>query len=185
MNFNNHSDLVGQHAFLSASKYHWTNYDVDKLETSYSKYLAVQRGTQMHEFASICIQLNQKLPKSKKSLNNFVNDAIGYRMKSEQTLVYSENAFGTADAISFRDNLLRIHDLKTGVTATSMRQLEVYCALFCLEYSQDPTKIGMELRIYQLDDIWVHIPEPAVISDIMEKIVRFDRRIQEIKESEE
>lgn len=26
MNFNNHLNLEGQHAFLGASKYHWINY---------------------------------------------------------------------------------------------------------------------------------------------------------------
>jgi hypothetical protein len=31
MNFNEHSTLVGQHAFLSASYYHWINYDDQKL----------------------------------------------------------------------------------------------------------------------------------------------------------
>ena len=31
MNFNNHSNLEGQHAFLGASKYHWINYGEDKV----------------------------------------------------------------------------------------------------------------------------------------------------------
>ena len=35
MTFNEHSRLIGQHAFLGASKYHWINYDVDKLATVY------------------------------------------------------------------------------------------------------------------------------------------------------
>ena len=31
MNWNNHSSLKDQHAFLSASKYHWVNYDNEKI----------------------------------------------------------------------------------------------------------------------------------------------------------
>ena len=37
MNFNNHSNLEGQHAFLGASKYHWINYSEDKVAEAYSK----------------------------------------------------------------------------------------------------------------------------------------------------
>ena len=88
MNFNKHSNLIGQHAFLGASKYHWINYSSDKIATSYSNFLAAQRGTELHEFAAQCIRLGQKLPKSKKTLNMYVNDGIGYRMEPEQVLYY-------------------------------------------------------------------------------------------------
>ena len=47
MNFNKHSELLGQHAFLGASKYYWLNYDEDKLIQSYMNSLAVQKGTEM------------------------------------------------------------------------------------------------------------------------------------------
>jgi len=181
MNFNKHYDLAGQHAFLSASKYHWINYDEEKVVSAFTKYLAVQKGTELHDFAKRCIELRIKLPKMKQSLNMYVNDAIGFRMKPEQPLFYSVNAFGTADAISFRDGMLRIHDLKTGVTAVSMNQLQVYAALFCLEYDEIPGQIDIELRIYQTEEILVHKPEPAVIKEIMEKIVKFDKRIEKLK----
>lgn len=181
MNFNKHYDLLGEHAFLSASKYHWVNYDAEKISVAYAKFLAVQKGTELHDFASRCIQLKQRLPKGKKSLNQFVNDAIGFRMRSEQPLYYSPNAFGTADAISFRDDILRIHDLKTGVSPVSMRQLEIYTALFCLEYKVKPEEIEIELRIYQSDEIVVHKPEGEDIRLIMDKIVDFDKRIDQIK----
>ena len=184
MNFSKHSDLIGAHAFLSASKYHWTNYDEDKISKAYVKFLAIQRGTVLHDFASQCIQLKQKLPRSKKSLNSFVNDAIGYRMSSEQVLYYSPNAFGTADAISFRDNLLRIHDLKTGVSPVSTRQLHIYAALFCLEYQEKPQKIQMELRIYQSNEIVIETPDPKEIKEIMDKIVAFDKQIEKVKAEE-
>ena len=96
-----------------------------------------------------CIMLNQKLPKSKQTLNMYVNDAIGFKMTPEQILYYSDNCFGTADAILFRNNFLRIHDLKTGKIPAHMEQLEIYAALFCLEYKVKPADIEMELRIYQ------------------------------------
>jgi hypothetical protein len=34
--FNKHSNLAGQHAFLSASKYHWVNYTDQKLDASFT-----------------------------------------------------------------------------------------------------------------------------------------------------
>lgn len=86
MNFNNHLNLEGQHAFLGASKYHWINYDESKVAESYSKFLATQKGTVLHEFAAQCIRLGQKLPKSQKTLNMYVNDAIGFKMVPEQIL---------------------------------------------------------------------------------------------------
>ena len=184
MNFNRHSSLEGQHAFLGASKYHWINYSEAKVAESYSNYLAVQKGTALHEFAAQCIRLGQKLPKSRKNLNMYVNDAIGYKMTPEQMLYYSENCFGTADAISFRDGLLRIHDLKTGVTPTHMEQLEIYAALFCLEYRMKPGEIDMELRIYQGDEILYHNPVADEIGPIMDKIITFDKIIDKIKERE-
>ena len=44
MNFNRHSNLEGQHAFLGASKYHWINYTDDKIADSYVRFLATQKG---------------------------------------------------------------------------------------------------------------------------------------------
>ena len=181
MNFNEHSGLKGQHAFLSASKYHWTNYTEEKLDATYLKHLAIERGCKLHELASNLIDLGVKLPKTRSSLNSYVNDAIGYKMKTEQVLFYSANCFGTTDAISFRKNLLRIHDLKTGVTPASMRQLEVYASLFCLEYDVKPHEIEIELRIYQEDEVLVHSPEEETIRFIMDKIILFDKRIENLK----
>ena len=86
MIFNNHSNLEGQHAFLGASKYHWINYDETKVADAYSKFLATQRGTVLHDFACQCITLWQKLPKSQKTLNMYVNDAISFRMVPEQMM---------------------------------------------------------------------------------------------------
>lgn len=180
MNFNKHSNLEGQHAFLGASKYHWINYDEEKLANTYNSYIATLRGTQLHEFAASCIKLGQKLPRSNKTLNMYVNDAIGFKMIPEQILYYSDNCFGTADTIIFRDDFLRIHDLKTGVTPAHMEQLEIYAALFCLEYDVKPADIGMELRIYQSDDIMICNPTVEDIVPIMDKIIIFDKIITDI-----
>lgn len=185
MNFFNHKNLEGFHAFLGASKYHWINYDEEKLVNTYQKYIATLRGTELHEFAAQCIKLGQKLPKSKKTLNMYVNDAIGFKMKPEQVLYYSDNCFGTADSISFRNNFLRIHDLKTGATPAHMEQLMIYAALFCLEYKYKPSEIDIELRIYQSDEIIIFNPTVEDIGPIMDKIITFDKVISRIKEEEE
>ncbi len=185
MNFNRHSELEGQHAFLGASNYHWTNYDEEKLDSVYRKHLAIERGVKLHEFARNAIFLAEKLQKSRKTLNLYVNDSIGYKMTPEQKLVYSFNCHGTADAISFRNNVLRIHDLKTGETPASMRQLEVYAALFCHEYDFRPRDIKIELRIYQSNEVLVYEPNPYDIEYIMDKMVIFDRRIERINSGEE
>lgn len=181
MNFNSHSNLEGRHAFLSASKYHWINYSDEKMEQVFQTALAAQMGTRLHNFASNAIELGIKLPRSNKTMNLYVNDAIGYRMKPEQVLYYSDNAFGTADAISFRNGLLRIHDLKTGVHPASPHQLEVYAAMFCLEYGYKPAQIKTELRIYQNDEVTVYIPEVDDLTHIMDKIITFDSRINALK----
>lgn len=183
MNFNDHSKLNGLHAFLSASQYHWIRYSDDKIVDRYHKKLAVAKGTELHDFASKCIKLGQKLPKSRRTLNSFVNDAIGYRMETEQVLFYSENCFGTADAISFseEERFLRIHDLKTGVTPAHFEQLLIYAALFCLEYSYKPSALTMQLRLYQNDEILELSPDPEEVEMIMDTIIRFDKLIKNEK----
>lgn len=183
MNFANHSNLEGQHAFLSASKYHWINYSDDKLAETYLKHLAVLKGTELHEFAAQCIKQNRKLL-GNDTLAMYVNDAIGFKMTPEQPLVYSENCFGTADTIAFRKNFLRIHDLKTGEIPAHMEQLEIYAALFCLEYDVKPAEIEIELRIYQTNDICVANPTVDVIAPIMDRIVASDKIIRKIKEEQ-
>jgi hypothetical protein len=177
MRFNPHSDLAGLHAQLSASKYHWINYDDDKMDRTYTQAMMARRGTELHQLAHDCIRLGVKLPSTRKTINLYVNDAIGFKMSPEVVLYYSMNCFGTADAIGFRNRKLRIHDLKTGVNAGSVHQLEVYAALFCLEYNFKPTEIEIELRIYQSNDVQIYIADPDVITHIISKIIGFDRLI--------
>lgn len=180
MNFNRHY-LEGKHAFLSPSKHHWTNYDVDKMLASYNRYEATLRGERLHNLAAELILLGVRMPNDKNSFNMFVNDAIGYKMIPEQPLYYSEYCHGTADAICFRDDLLRIHDLKTGVSKTSMDQLLIYDALFCLEYNFKPNDIQHELRIYQSNKILYHNPEMDEIYPIINTIVEFTKILEDIE----
>ena len=179
MNFNRHSNLKGQHAFLSASKYHWINYDYDKLLNAFNNFQAAQKGTELHDLACRLINLNVRLPRVNKTLNMYVNDAIGFQMETELVLYYSDNCFGTCDAISFKKNLLRIHDYKSGTTPAHMEQLMIYAALYCLEYRVKPNEIKMELRIYQNDEIQILEPDADDIFAIMDKIVEFDKYINE------
>lgn len=111
----------------------------------------------------------------------YVNDAIGYKMAVEQPLYYSDNCFGTADAICFRRGKLRIHDLKTGINASSMKQLEVYAAIFCLEYGHSPYDIQIELRIYQNEEVRILEPDPDQIAYIMDRIIDADHKIEILK----
>jgi len=182
--FNKHSELEGLHAFLGASKYSWIRYDIKKLEETYRNEVAKQKGTELHEIASSCIKHSIQLKGTKQTLNLFVNDAIGYKMESEQILYYSPNCFGTADAISFKNNLLRIHDLKTGFHPASFDQLKIYAALFCLEYDYKPFDIKMELRIYQADEVHIFEPDPDEIAHIMDIIIAFDKKIDQIRMEE-
>lgn len=184
MLFNQHSDLAGRHAFLSPSSYHWLNYDDHKLAARFESSMAHIRGSDLHRLAHEAIRLKIKLGKGNRSLATYVNDGIAYGMACEQTLFYSNNCFGTPDTISFNRNILRIHDLKTGITATSMKQLEVYAALFCLEYGIDPYNIRIILRIYQRDEIVELEPEPEDIALIMDKIVDADQQIERIREED-
>lgn len=181
MIFKQHSNLAGLHAPFSASNNAWSNYDVDKLVTVFKNMQAAKRGTELHAFAHEAIRLGIRLPRSPKTIHLYVNDAIGYRMTPEQVLYYSDNFFGTPDAIAFRNLKLRIHDLKTGVNHTSERQLELYAALFCLEYGVKPHEIETELRIYQSNEVRIYDADPDMIAHLMDKIITFDKIIDQVR----
>lgn len=185
MNFNKHSMLEGLHAPFSASQSHWLRYSDEKIFTVYQSRKASEIGTKLHQWAKDTIDLGIKQPRSKKTLYSYVNDAIGFKMNTEVVLFYSERFFGTADAISFRNNVLRVHDLKTGVIPAHMEQLEVYVALFCLEYKIKPGDIDMELRIYQNDEVVVDNPTAENIVPIMDRIVHFDTLLEKIDDQED
>jgi len=182
--FKRHVELEGRHSFLSPSKYHWVNYDDEKIVASYDKHMTAALGTRLHAFAHEAIQLGIHMPDNSKTINMYINDCIGHRMKTEVPLAYSENAFGTADAIDFMEEhkLLRIFDLKNGESPSSERQLECYAALFCLEYKVRPMEIGYDLRIYQSDSIQEFDTDPEDIVYIMDRYVAADRLIESMKE---
>lgn len=182
MPFKDHSHLANMHATLSASVNSWTNYDLEKLETTYRAKLAAAHGSRQHDFAAEAIRLRQRLEDIPLTLNMYVNDAIGYRMTPEQVLFFHPDAFGTADAIDDRDDYLRIFDLKTGLTEASVRQLEVYAAYYCLEYKKNPMKLnGMEFRIYQSDQIKTFEGDPHTITQIMETTKLFVQHIVKMR----
>ena len=185
MIFVKHSKLEGLHAPFSASQSSWLRYDDDKAMEVYLNKKASVMGTRLHAWVKDTIDLRIKQPRSKKTLYAYVNDAIGFKMATEVVLFYSERFFGTADAISFRDNFLRIHDLKTGKSGKiedHMEQLEIYAALFCLEYRIKPGDIQMELRVYKNDEVLVHNPTAEDILPIMDKIIHLDKLLEQIEE---
>jgi hypothetical protein len=206
MNFAKHSELRGKHSRFAPSQPYWLNYTEEDLYDKYISGYATDIGTAMHDLAETLITNRVKLNKADKKIvlvhllkygipnvaididrlySNFatyVNDAIGYCLTPEQPLFYSENCFGTADAISFRDKFLRIHDYKSGTTPAKMEQLLVYAALFCLEYDVKPGTIETELRIYQNDEIIYHNATAEDILPIMDTIVHHDKIIRNLHE---
>lgn len=210
MNWRDHSKLVGKHAILSPSSYSWVNYDTGdetrgRLLNRYMSEYSQMIGTLVHDFARKRINYAMPMKKSEENallfylldngvprnvidldyifenLIHYVNDAIGYSMSPEVVLYYSDNCFGTADAIQFKRNLLRIHDLKNGKTPAHMEQLLIYAALFCLEYDKKPSDINIELRIYQPFNLMIMNPEANDIVPIMDQIVFQDRFLDEVK----
>lgn len=187
MKFNQHSDVEGKHALLSASKYHWINDDPEKLLNRVAKANAAVLGTRKHQLAHDLISLGQKLPNTNQTMNLYVNDCIGYRMQTEVVLFYSWYAFGTADAIQFRKEedgtpVLRIFDLKTGSSPASFTQLMAYAALFCLEYDVKPMTIAYDLRIYQNDEVTMFETDPEEIAYIMDRYMESDKLIKAYQE---
>jgi hypothetical protein len=186
MKFNAHYNLQGKHAFLGASKWNWINYDEDKLITTYQNFEAVERGTRLHSIAASMISEGIKAQKCKQTFNMYVNDAIGYGMSPEVVLYYSDFVFGTTDAIKYDEKrkILRIHDLKTGITPAHMEQLMIYAALFCLEYRIDPFDMSfIELRLYQSNDILICNTETNqdlqnTIKNIMSLMINFNNRLE-------
>lgn len=206
-------ELEGSHAFLSPSNNAWTNYDDDKLRQRYLNFRNLERGTKLHQFARDAIELNRMQPRSKETLCMYVNDAIAFKMTPEQPLIYSFNCFGTADAISYKRNVLRIHDLKTGEIEAGMKQLYIYAALFCLNYQNrvlelrkkgksdidiaemldvKPSELHFEperfddiaLRIYQFGEIKEEHPDPLDIRELMNTIVHLDQVLNDVKAEE-
>lgn len=140
-------------------------------------------GIEQHRYAAVCIEEGIYQDDETTTLGMYVNQCLQFKMSPEIVLFYSPNAFGTVDAIAYRHRLLRISDLKTGATRTSEHQLEVYAALFCLEYEINPLSLrGIELRIYQDATVRTYDGNPQVIKEIMDKIAKFDKLLNQLRE---
>lgn len=181
MEFNKHYELDGKHSYLSPSQYAWLGYDEGKMKRRWINEKKKEEGTFLHAMASMMIKTRTEAADINKAINLFVNDAIGFRMASEVVLKYSDNAFGTADAISYdaKKKILRIHDLKTGLTKPSFKQLDVYAAYFCLEYNVNPTKITVIERLYQGMGYVENIPAPVDIKWTMDRVIAADAEVNE------
>lgn len=184
MRFNSHRNLSGLHAIFSPSQSAWLRYDDEKAMKVYANRKAAEMGTRLHQWAKDTIDLGMKQPRSKNTMCAYINDAIGFKMSTEVVLYYSDRFFGTADAICFRNNVLRIHDLKTGEKPASIEQLEVYAALFCLEYRIKPGDIDIQLRLYQNDEVICHNPSAEEIVPIMDKIVHLNKMFEKLEEED-
>lgn len=147
---------------------------------------AALEGVEQHRYAAICIEEGLVQDDETTTIGMYINQCIQYKMSSEVVLFYSPNAFGTVDAIAYRHRRLRISDLKTGVSRASEHQLEVYAALFCLDYDIDPFSLrGIELRIYQDSTVREYVGDPYFIRGIMDKIIKFDQIINVLREEDD
>lgn len=186
MKFNNHYEIPEtKHAFLSPSSYHWINYTADKVRDRYFSKRNVALGTELHEYAKNAIRLKQRQSNRKNCINRYINDAIGFDMTPEVTLVANRVCFGKADAISFDGNKLMIFDLKTGQTPAKFEQLDIYSALFCIEYGINPLSIDIEERIYQFDSYTSKEPDQNYILQLMGTIEDFSSIVEELANAED
>lgn len=175
--------LEGTHAFLGASTPSWHNYDEDKLVKRAHTAEAARRGTKQHELAKDLIEMGIRLPDNGKTLNTYVNDCIGWRMTPEVLLFANEWAYGTTDAISFREGLLRLSDLKTGHNPAGFAQHESYAAFFCIWQDIKPVHIEMEFRIYQNDEVKMIEGDPDKVTHVISQINTFTPILREIREA--
>lgn len=182
LTFRYHPGMDNKHAFLGASKYHWVNYDMEKMERIFENQFASILGSRKHVWAAEAIRLGLRQKENNMTLNAYINDAIRFRMTPEVVLFFNDDFFGTADAVVFSKNILRVHDLKTGIHPGDLRQIKIYFVLFCLEYKINPYDIEMIGRIYQNDEIIEFIGDPKEIRDLMEKAKLFTKRIEEMRE---
>ncbi len=207
MIWKDYSKLKNTHAFCGASNYRWRNYDPEKLIQSKENSYATTIGTLLHDRAAHYISKPKKMIKSSKisiydyltidndipesaididrlfpNLMNYVNETIAFEMDPEITLYFSDNFYGTADAISWEDGLLRISDLKTGVTPASFMQLENYAVFFCLDYKIKPSQIKkLEFRIYQNNEVLFADPDPHILNPIIEQVIEFNKILSDFE----
>ena len=99
--FNRHFELEGKHAFLSASKYHWLNYDEERLIAVYNNEQAKLRGTLLHQFACDAIRFGIRLFDNDDTINMYVNDCIADNMQPEVVGLFLAFGLGLVKLIQF------------------------------------------------------------------------------------
>lgn len=155
----------------------------------YNKYTHLSINGEVPDSALQLISHLNSIPREVfEALECYINDGVGFKMSTECPIKYSDEVFGHADTLSFRDNFLRIHDLKTGANPAHMEQLQAYAALFCLEYGPvykfKPGDIQIELRLYQWDEIIVFNPTVEDIAPIIDQIVRINKISENVDKEE-
>ena len=214
MIFRKHLELNGRHAKLSPSSWRWLNDDDESFVKRICSLYLADIGTILHDIARKHIKHRIKLNKYDKknvmlelvergipayvvdminldaifeNLMRYVNDCVAYKMTPEVILYFSNNCYGTADAINYNEetHILRIYDLKTGTTPAHMEQLIIYVALFCLEYGIKPNSIHVELRIYQGgEEPWIDEPTVEQITTAIETIITRDNFMNKMREED-
>lgn len=148
----------------------------------YTKYTFLSEDLTLGEYGRKLLIYLKFIPKEVfETTICYINDGIRFGMITEQGLKYSEFVYGHADTISFKNNVLRIHDLKTGANPAHMEQLKVYAALFCLEYVIKPSTIKIELTLYQWDEIVQEEPTLEEIVEIMDRIITSTKIAQDVE----
>lgn len=155
----------------------------------YNKYRMLTDDGSVPEYATKLITHLNTIPREVfEAVICYINDGVGFKMKTEQALIYSDKIYGHADTICFRDNFLRIHDLKTGANPAHMEQLETYAALFVLNYGSKYNfklkDIKIELRLYQWDAITVHNPTVEDIAPIMDRIITANKIAEDVEKED-
>jgi hypothetical protein len=94
MRWNRHLNLQGEHAFLSPSTYHWINYNHARLLQRWTAAQAGAYGNMQHEYAQ------QEIKAKRESgligtVGQYINDAIRYRMETEQVRHCSVSSMAT------------------------------------------------------------------------------------------
>jgi hypothetical protein len=184
--FNKHSDLEGTHARFGASKPAWVNWSDDKLDHVLEFDDAAAKGTRLHELARRAINDGIRMSEDPEHMTEpyqatvarYVNECIDLGMRAEVVIRYSDNFYGTADAIAYEPGLLQISDLKTGVNKVSPVQLYLYAAWFFLEYGIPPLSVKIILRIYQNGDVITVEADPEYVLFLMSRTVYIEERIQ-------
>ena len=113
------------------------------------------------------------------TIKSYINDCIAFKMETEVRVEFSENFFGTADAIRFDGKNLKVFDLKTGATPGKIEQPIIYACLYLLKYHIAVESVSVEARIYQNNDILGATPDTSELIPIMNKIIHLDNLTNE------